>query len=231
MGSNDVRLGTWPELLYRFIEHYKWEPQHLKAHDFDARMRRQEVPLNFMLNLLLRCSTPETISFLLRAFEPKHPILDDDLELMFPWETKATQPDVRLEGTHSRIFIEVKVDASIKLDQARKYANLHREMDERFGAKSHYLLFLTKRNFENVWRPRPTAGNFKDVHSFIGTQLSAPIGRDGSAASSVKCSATTWAIFANGLKTLRFSLNEDRLVERRIASDFLSDLQARGLTV
>lgn len=228
--GDDVRLGTWPELLYRFIEHYKWEPQHLKADDFDARMRRQEVPLNFMLNLLLRCSTPETISSLLRAFEPSHPIQDDDLELMFPWETKTTQPDVRLEGMHSRIFIEVKVDASIKLDQARKYANLHREMDERFGTKSHYLFFLTKRNFEDVWRPRPTVGHFKDAHSFVGAQLAAQIGGVGTAASSIKCSATTWAIFAHELQTLLVSLNADRLVERRIASDFLSDLQARGLT-
>src|SRR5205823_9314072 len=93
--GDTVRPGTWPELLYRFIEHYKWEPQHLKAADFDARMRRQEVPLNFMLNLLLRCSTPDTIAFLFRAFKPSHSIPDNDLELMFPWETKSTQPDVR----------------------------------------------------------------------------------------------------------------------------------------
>lgn len=221
-----VRLGTWPELLYRFIEHYKWEPQHLKA---AARMRRQEVPLNFMLNLLLRCSTANTISFLLQAFQPGHSIPDDDLELMFPWETKATQPDVRLEGTHSRIFIEVKVDASIKLDQVRKYTNLHREMDERFGSKDHYLLFLTKRNFEDVWRPRLTVGDFKDVHSFVGSQLSAKAGPNESALSSVRCSSATWATFANQMEALLASLSADRIVERRIGSDFLIDLHARGL--
>lgn len=227
--DNDVRLGTWPELLYRFIEHYKWEPQHLKVADFEARMRRPEVPLNFMLNMLLRCSAPETIAFLFRAFEPSHSIPDNDLELMFPWKTKATQPDVHLEGTHSRIFIEVKVDAGIKLDQVRKYASLHRKMDERFGAKSHYLLFLTKRSFENVWRPRPPAGSFKDVYSFVGAQLSAQIGGDENAASSVKMLGSHLGDLRQRIQALLVSLNPERLVERRVVSDFLDDLQARGL--
>jgi hypothetical protein len=225
--DNDVRLGTWPELLYRFIEHYKWEPQHLRADDFDARMRRQEVPLNFMLNLLLRCSAPDRINFLLQAFEPGLSNLDDDLELMFPWETKATQPDVRLEGSQSRIFIEVKVDSSIKLDQVQKYTSLHREMDERFGPKNHYLLFLTKRNFEVCWRPKSEAINFVDVHSFVEHQL---FGQSGSNVTGAPiCSAATWGRFSRQLELLSTSLCATRIVERRIVSDFLHDLGARGL--
>jgi len=35
--------STWPELLYRFVEHYKWERQHLKGtpKQFYERIRRQ----------------------------------------------------------------------------------------------------------------------------------------------------------------------------------------------
>lgn len=227
--QENVRPGTWPELLYRFIEHYKWEPQHLKAADFDARMRRQEVPLNFMLNLLLRCSAPQSITFLLQAFQPDNTIPDEDLEVMFPWETKATQPDVRLEGAHSRIFIEVKVDSSIKLDQVRKYADLHVEMDKRFGTKDHYLYFLTKRSFESCWLPKSAVIDFVNVHSFVQSQLMSERNSVEEYHDSLKCSGCTWSRFANQLQLLGASLGDGQLVERRVIGDFVRDLHNRAL--
>ena len=146
MTEVDVRQGTWPELMYRFIEHYKWEPQHLEGtvEEFDARIRRQEVPLNFMLNMLLRCSSAVTIASMLEAFQPYYQHAVANLELKFPWEAKSVQPDVRLESNNVRIFIEVKVDAAIKIDQVRKYLLLHRKMDERFGKKEPYVFFFNK---------------------------------------------------------------------------------------
>src|SRR5262249_16710744 len=43
---------AWPELVYRLVEHYKWEPQWLykgePAHEFYKGIRQQEVPLNFL---------------------------------------------------------------------------------------------------------------------------------------------------------------------------------------
>jgi len=35
--------NTWPELLYRFIEHYKWEPQHLQRRA--PRNSRNDTPV------------------------------------------------------------------------------------------------------------------------------------------------------------------------------------------
>jgi hypothetical protein len=227
MVDADRRSGTWPELLYRFIEHYKWEPHHLKALDYDARMRRQEVPLNFMLNLLLRCSTSHTIRTLLGSFHPQCAALDDDLAVMFPWETNKTQPDIRLEGSQSRIFIEVKVRAPVELSQVRKYAQLHQDMDAKFGHKDHYLLFLTQRPFDQCWKPRSAVVDFKDAHSFVERQLAEQTGLDQT--TSVKCSAVTWASFGRRLQEVSSSLDSDRIVERRIIGDFLDDLQARAL--
>ena len=60
----------WPEFVYRLIEHYKWEPQHLRGTvaEFDTRMRRQEVPLNFLFNILLRWLSSDAIKGLLNRF-------------------------------------------------------------------------------------------------------------------------------------------------------------------
>jgi hypothetical protein len=65
------QLGDgWPERTYRYIEHYFWEPQHLlrtersvaeatargesRVEAMYRRLRSQEVPLNYLLNVLLR---------------------------------------------------------------------------------------------------------------------------------------------------------------------------------
>jgi hypothetical protein len=49
--------------------------------------------------------------------------------LKFPSETKFTQPDVLIESDGARVFIEVKVDAKVKLEQVQKYALLHATMN------------------------------------------------------------------------------------------------------
>ena len=48
MSQDDRDRGTWPEIIYRFAEHYYWEPQHLgkKKHpldDWDERARMRDL--------------------------------------------------------------------------------------------------------------------------------------------------------------------------------------------
>jgi hypothetical protein len=75
--------SAWPELVYRLIEHYKWEPQHLckgqSAAKFYECIRRQEVPLTFLLQLLFRLTSPATTSGLLKTFNvgvPAFPMIN-----------------------------------------------------------------------------------------------------------------------------------------------------------
>jgi len=64
------RRDGWPEHTYRYVTHYFWEPQHLlrtessigavkatgerKEDIVYRKLRTQEVPLNYLVNILLR---------------------------------------------------------------------------------------------------------------------------------------------------------------------------------
>ena len=78
----------WPEQLYRYVEHYFWEPQHLlktekarrraesrgegKKETFYRLIRSQEVPLNFTLNLVLRIVPSSVKVAFLQQFNADH---------------------------------------------------------------------------------------------------------------------------------------------------------------
>lgn len=155
--ADEQRLRAWPELIYRLVEHYKWEPQYLYAgqsrEKFYEGIRKQEVPLNYLSCLFLRLSRPETINKVLRRFgiDPEHPDFKD-IHLEYPSDQGYTQPDIRLESEGARIYIEVKIDSKIDLAQVQKYLCLHADMNSK-GArpKSPYLLFLTRDEFPRCW--------------------------------------------------------------------------------
>jgi hypothetical protein len=92
------------------------------------------------------------------------------LELKFPSETKFTQPDVLIESDEARIFIEVKVDSGVKLEQVQKYALLHATMNIQ-KKRRPYLMFLTKDPFPEWWSPSKDRSSSVDVHSFLDGRL------------------------------------------------------------
>ena len=62
---------------------------------------------------------------------------------------------MRLESRLARLFIEVKVDAVIKIGQVQKYLMLHREMTEKFGKKQQqYLFFSDRKGIQEVLAAR-----------------------------------------------------------------------------
>ncbi|MFZ2157047.1 MAG: hypothetical protein WAV72_13130 [Bradyrhizobium sp.] len=238
--------NSFSDLLYRFIAHYKWEPQHLlgSMKEFEGRARLQEVPLNFLLNAFLRFSSSATIASLLTecGFSDSE-LAARTLELKFPSETKFTQPDVLIESDKVRVFIEVKVDSKVKLEQVQKYALLHATMNIQ-KKKRPYLMFLTKYPFPEWWSPSKDRSSSADVRSFLGERLADAQGFDflkrvpeeaiikeyEEVRRSIKFGAHTWNSFGNHLKVLSADLvkNPDREVEVRVIDDFLSELRKRG---
>jgi hypothetical protein len=211
---------------------------------FDAQMRQHEVPLNFLLNAFFRFSASATIVSLLNEcgfvgseLGPK------TLELKFPSETRFTQSDVLIESDEACVFIEVKVDSKVKLEQVQKYALLHAMMNTE-KKKRPYLMFLTKSQFPEWWSPSRDHGSSTDVQSFLGGCLSevqgfkflkripdeAILNEYEEVRRSLKFGAHTWNSFGNHLQALSAGLakNSDREVEVRVIDDFVSELRQRG---
>lgn len=208
--------------------------------EFDAEMRRHEVPLNFLLNAFFRFSSPATIESILNEYGFSGPELaPQTLELKFPSETKFTQPDVFIESDEARVFIEVKVDSRVKLEQVQKYATMNAAKKKR-----PYLMFLTKHQFPEWWSPSKDRGSSTDVQSFLSGRLAEAQGFDflkripdeailkeyEDVRRTLKFGAHTWNSFGNHLQVLSVGLakNSHREVEVRVIGDFLSELRARG---
>jgi hypothetical protein len=131
----DQPRDGWPELTYRYVEHYYWEPQHLRpgVQEVDKGLRRQEVPLNYFLNVLLRLLPASYRRAVLEPF-----VVDPGLDALIqrtPPERDYVEADVYLESAASRVFIEVKVDAPLRLKQVGKYVRLHEDLNEAEGFK------------------------------------------------------------------------------------------------
>lgn len=164
------------------------------------------------------------------------------LESKFPLEKKFTQPDVLIESDESRIFIEVKVDSKVKLEQVQKYALLHATMNSR-EKKRPYLMFLTKDPFPEWWSPSKDRASSTDLHSFLNGRLAGAKGFDFLKSNpdgrilkeyedvkrSIKFGVHTWNSLGNQLKVLSLDLarNPDREIEVRVFDDFLSELRQR----
>jgi hypothetical protein len=241
--------SAWPELLYRFVEHYKWEPQHL-AHitteQFYERIRRQEPPLNFLFNVLLRCSSSETILAILKQFGLNDLSVNEQFQFEFPWETGFTQPDVRIESANARVFIEIKVSASIELKQVQKYLALHALMDSEAEKKKPYLLFLTGKQFKKCWKPTHEESAVHDVQGFLKQKTASSavpvtlenelkdkgaISRYEAVKQEVNYGAATWSSVGKCLKQISSQWHSEGThdIESRIVDDFLQDLGERGL--
>lgn len=231
----------WPEFVYRLIEHYKWEPQHLRGTvaEFDTRMRRQEVPLNFLFNILLRWLSSDAIKGLLNRFCPANDV-SGPLGVERLWEAKFAQPDVRIESPCSRILIEVKVDAVTKLEQLQRFLLLHAEMNARFGEKRPYLFFLTKNGLSKCWQPRGELKSDVNVQDSLRrlSEVALPesLGRralkEASASyedvrTRITYGAATWSAIGMFLRELGINVGDS--INRRAIEDFVSELHKRGL--
>jgi hypothetical protein len=154
----DDSADHWPETVYRYVEHYKFEPQHLlkgqSTKAFRESIRRQEVPLNFLLNILcVALPSPWIQSMLSSAsFTTSEPV-PSDLVQRFPAETDYCQSDVRLETSTERVFIECKIKAYSDTEQILKYLLLSAHLDEIDEPKRPWVLYLTPGPFAKHWNP------------------------------------------------------------------------------
>jgi len=154
-----IDQDSWPEFVYRFVEHYKWEPQHLgpSTADFYRKIRSQEVPLNFLFNILLYALPPRTSRSLL-AITGAIPAVGPLLRVINSNDTSFTQADVQLESEHERIFVELKIRARTGIEQAQKYAMLHTALAaDDLTRMDPFLLYVTEREFVRHWSPATDA--------------------------------------------------------------------------
>ena len=160
----------WPEQLYRYVEHYFWEPQHLiktesavsaaqrlgekKVEAFYRKIRSQEVPLNFTLNLVLKIVPSRVRVEFLEQFHADHGLsLISGPELLHGVDQSFTQPDVLLQTKSQRFFVELKVKGSTTINQIEKYAQLHAYLDRLESPRKPYLYFLTSGPIDHGWKP------------------------------------------------------------------------------
>jgi len=235
---------AWPELLYRFGEHLKWEParkgQSVAA--FYARMRGHEVPLTFLFSLMLAWASTDTICELLRAFAVEGDGMEDrGLHLCRPYDAGYTQPDVCLLSETARVFVELKWSTSIKLDQVQKYLALHADFDARFGRRKPYLLFLTREAFGECWRPRRAASDARPAPSFLReivteadrpAKLMARLGagsqRHAGVVDEIGYGFATWRDVRDALdRIVRRWETVPRAVEAAMIEGFVADLERR----
>ena len=171
--SNRLSSGLWPALTYRYVEHYFWEPQHLRPHsksavtktsfasanspfaDFKQKLKSQETPLNYLLNIFLRLCSQSAKQSLLTAFGlDANSNLFSRLDLCFPEDRPFVQPDVVLESPLARVCIEVKVEAKTKIEQVQKYCFLQAHLNAGLNLPKHpVLLYLTQKEFATHWVP------------------------------------------------------------------------------
>ena len=94
-----IDRNAWPEHIYRYVEHYFWEPQHLiktrsarlaaKARGekyvtaFYRVIRSQEVPLNLLLNIFLRVVPARVRTDVMRVFMPADGQLGGPFPLLY----------------------------------------------------------------------------------------------------------------------------------------------------
>ena len=258
---------TWPEQLYRYVEHYFWEPQHLIKTEKAARaarrrgernieafyrlIRSQEVPLNYCLNLVLRVVPPGVRAAFLRQFHvdcAPSDILDP--QLLHGEDHPFTQPDVLLQTSTQRFFVELKVTGSASINQIEKYARLHAHLDRQEDQREPYLYFLTPGPVEHGWRPKLQRAvlerdglqvfarkalkqrkpSLKQLTESIGP---APEASYDSVIDALRIGHATWQTIGDCLCSERDSRftqgGEIADVMNSLIGDFLTDLEARGL--
>jgi len=184
-----IDRNAWPEHIYRYVEHYFWEPQHLiktrsarlaaKARGekyvtaFYRMIRSQEVLLNLLLNIFLRVVPARVRTDVIRVFIPADAQLGGPFQLLYGEDQVYTQPDVLLESDTERVLLEIKVSAHIDIEQIKKYCLLHAAMFSGADGKIPYLLFLAPHSIDNHWRPRSERSAIADqgIERYVRSQL------------------------------------------------------------
>jgi len=79
--------------------------------------------------------------------------LREKLDLNYPTFIRT---DLHLESDTSRIFVEIKIDHQVDLDQVHRHVLLHAFYDEKQGKSKHpFMLFLVKNSLaDRSWKPR-----------------------------------------------------------------------------
>ncbi len=160
----------WTEQLYYFAEHLYWEPQHInkktppgeggpeKFKQTREKIRKQEVPLNILFNILIRLLPLRIKAEILNSFlSPQTVDFGQPIEYISIYDRLAglyfIQPDMVLESTNSNICIEIKVDAHLSLNQVYKYLFLlGRWQAELEISRRPYLFLLTKKGLDAQWK-------------------------------------------------------------------------------
>jgi hypothetical protein len=234
----------WPELTYAYVKHYFWEPQHLthteaslvramKHHKkridaVDELLRTEEVPLNYLLNVLLRIAPASLRRTCLKPFGID--LMDPGLatlDLRTPEDVASIQPDVQLESDKSRVFIELKVESKLTLEQIRKYVRRHQGLNTHpRPAKKPYVLLLVKDDQLRLYDDKSVRQDFSfDALGEVIPQLHEPY------AGEVTFGVTTWlalgeALYAD-LRRRREEQTDSLEMLEVLVGDFLKDLKSR----
>jgi hypothetical protein len=251
----------WPGLTYKYVMHYFWEPQHLllktnrigpdgasRVERVRAGLMRQEVPVNYLLNLFLRLSPASMRAASLKPFG----VGGDErtfqaLQLRTPRDAVFTQPDVLMESDRSRVLIELKVGAKVTLTQIWKYVRLHRDMDNATNSPRKYVLLLTQsdpivfaddveRRLFTHHQPTPDGSTpWADIAELLETaRPSGPGWQDLPALDEIRFGLSCWQHFAANIDEeirARGLNGECAEILDTLGGDFLADLRRRGLYV
>jgi hypothetical protein len=165
-----INRNIWPEQVYRYVEHYFWEPQHLlktkasrkaaarrgekNIEAFYRLIRSQEVPLNLLANVCLRIVPGSVREELLRTLwkDSYSPDASSRCRLLYGEDQPFTQPDIQMQTVQQRFFVELKVEHRASLAQVMKYLLLHGYLDRTEGHRDPYLCFVAPRPIAAQWR-------------------------------------------------------------------------------
>jgi hypothetical protein len=249
--SDQDRGDQWPETVYRYVEHYKWEPQQLcngrPASEFLAKIRRQEPPLNFLLNMLCVTLPESWMQAALGSFSvsPKAS-MPTDLVQRFPIELNECQPDVRLESETHRVFLECKIEAYSDTVQMLKYLLLSAYLDDTDRQKHPWILYLSPGPLSMHWNPVSErkalqTGGTDALRTLLETADLSVLG-SGKRARALTDSVealrtravvghTTWKQFGDALSRCAAIGTPSDLEYPvcRMTNDFLTELERRGL--
>lgn len=160
----------WTEQLYYFAEYLYWEPQHInkktppgeggpeKFNQTRKKIRKQEVTLNTLFNILMRLLPMRIKIEILNSFlSPQIVDFGQTIEYISIYDRVSNlyfiQPDMVLESTNSNICIEIKIDAHLSLNQTYKYLFLLGRWQAESGiSRKPYLFFLTKKGLVAQWK-------------------------------------------------------------------------------
>lgn len=242
--------NDWPATVYRYVEHYKFEPQHLlkgqSTAAFRSAIRRQEVPLNFLLNMLCVALPSPWIQRVLHSCDIAHSTeIPAGLVQRFPTEVSECQPDVRLETATERVFIESKVKAYSDTTQILKYLYLSAYLDHADCQKRPWLIYLTPGRFSKRWNPAEDrqgldSGGMSALQSLVlaadlsvlgtGERAKSLIPIVDQLRSKIILGHGTWEGLGASLSACMDDPAPGEMVKPtyRMASDFLLDLRRRG---